>query len=143
MIVCQRSLRKKKSYFLAYIFVLAHIAPYICENLDRVKQTTISCAVIEREIEEIKPSLVREELNVSSIRVDSVLARLYHLSRSAAQELVAGGNLLVNGRSVLSISYEPKEGDVLTVRGYGKLIYRGPEHETKKGRLVVSVDRYI
>ena len=36
-----------------------------------------------------------------------------------------------------------KDGAVLSVRGYGKYIFRGEEHETKKGRLVVAVDKYV
>ena len=125
-----------------YIFALAHIAPFICEQLTRVRHTSISCEVMEDAPEDAGPSLEREELNVSAARVDSIIARLYHLARSAAQTLVTGGLVYVNGRSVLSASLELKEDDVVSVRGHGKFIYRGMLHKTKKGRMAVSVDRY-
>ncbi len=126
----------------AYVFALSHIAPFICEHLTSVRHTNVSCALTDSASEDVRPVLVREELNVSTVRIDSIIARLYHLSRGAAQGLIAGGQMLVNGRSELSISFRPKEDDVIAVRGYGKFVYRGLPHETKKGRQVVSVDRY-
>lgn len=126
----------------AYLFSLSHIAPFICENLRRIKHTDVACAVLEEAPEDAGPHLVRESLNVSAVRIDSIIARLYHLSRGSAQQLITGGDLLVNGRSVLSVSYQPKPDDVCSLRGYGKFIYRGELHETKKGRLQVAVDRY-
>jgi RNA-binding protein YlmH len=36
-----------------------------------------------------------------------------------------------------------KEGDILTVRGFGKAVYDGIEHETKKNRLWVLLRKYV
>ena len=68
---------------------------------------------------------------------------VFHLSRSAArekieQELVCAGGILVK-----SISYMPREGESISVRGYGKFIYKGTGGQTKKGRLIAKVERFL
>ena len=49
----------------------------------------------------------------------------------------------MNGRVILDKSTRLKEGDVLSVRGFGKAVYDGIEHETKKNRLWVSLRKYV
>ena len=126
----------------AYIFVIERIAPYIIENLRRVKHTDIDCVIVTEPPEDIRPVLKEETVVVSGIRIDSIIAKLYRLSRSTAQELIASGKLLVNGRLKESAGFVPKEGDVIALRGYGKFVYRGESRETKKGRLAVKVEKY-
>jgi RNA-binding protein YlmH len=49
----------------------------------------------------------------------------------------------VNHFTVSSVSHELKEGDILSVRGFGKAVYDGLERETKKGRLWVSLRKLV
>ena len=127
----------------AFVFVIEHMAGYVMEHLDRVRHTSVRCSLCGEVPEAFRPQLAEEELIVSSIRADAVLCRLYHLSRGKAQELVKDGKLLINGRVSLSVSYEPKEGDVIVLRGYGKSIFRGKRADTKKGKEIVVLARYI
>ena len=114
----------------AYLFALEHMAPFIMENLDRVKHTSVRCEVLEEVPEDIKPVLEEEDLIVSNIRIDAILSKLYHLARGTAQEMVREGRVLVNGRQIMSTSFEPKDGDVLVLRGYGKARFVGKSGDT-------------
>lgn len=127
----------------AYLFALEHMAPFIMENLDRVKHTSVTCEVLEEALEDIKPVLEEEDLIVSNIRIDAILSKLYHLARGTAQEMVREGRVLVNGRQIMSTSFEPKDGDVLVLRGYGKAKYVGKSGDTRKGKQVVKVMKYV
>ena len=49
---------------------------------------------------------------------------------------------MVNGRLVTSNGYEPKEGDIVSVRGMGKFRFAGEGTRTRKNRLSVTVLRY-
>jgi RNA-binding protein YlmH len=40
-------------------------------------------------------------------------------------------------------SYTLKEGDILVIRGLGKFIYNGCGNETRKGRVYVSLQKYV
>lgn len=36
-----------------------------------------------------------------------------------------------------------KDGDTVSVRGFGKFIFRGEKNTTKKGRLVIGADLFV
>lgn len=128
---------------VGYIFVVERIADYIRENLGQVKRTHVKCQVLEEMPGEIKPQLEAVELIVASIRMDSIIAKLYHLSRNQALDLFRKKLVLVNGRIFENNSGNPKDGDVVAVRGYGKFIFRNVQYDTKKGKQAILVERYI
>lgn len=127
----------------AYVFVAERIAEYICEGLDKVRHTSVKCILPDELPKEVQPELELTELIVSSVRMDSIVAKLYHLSRNQSLELFRKRLILVNGRVYENNSGTPKEGDVIAVRGYGKFIYKRIAYDTKKGKQAIEVERYI
>ena len=94
---------------VAYLFALERIAPYLCENLTRVRHTAVSAAVTEDLPE---GDLYRTEavsLNVTSLRADCAVAALYHLYRGAAEKLFSAQKVFINGRLTESGSAQLKE----------------------------------
>lgn len=128
---------------IGYVFVVEHIADYIQENLGQVKHTHVKCQLLEEMPEEVKPQLEEAELIVASIRLDTIVAKLYHLSRNQSLDLFRKKLILVNGRVWENNSGAPKEGDVVAVRGHGKFIFRGVMHDTRKGKQAILVERYV
>ena len=126
----------------AYVFCVSRITAFICENLTQVRHTSVRCVVPEAFPEEVRPQLVPVAVNTASERIDAVTAGLYHLPRAKAKELLGSGSVLVDGRECKNGSRLLKEGDRVSVRGFGKYVYRGIQDRTRKGREVVLVDRY-
>lgn len=127
----------------AFLFVLRDMAEMITEELTQVRRTTVVTEQVSAL--ECTASQRREEVagSVASARIDALIGMVFHLSRSAArekieQELVCAGGILVK-----SISYMPREGESISVRGYGKFIYKGTGGQTKKGRLIAKVERFL
>ena len=56
---------------------------------------------------------------------------------------IEGGQVFVNGKLITSNGYEPKDGDIISVRGKGRFIFDGVSHQTKKGRCSVRIMRYV
>ena len=112
------------------------------ENLDKVKHTSVRCAIADAatELSVKEPEEIR--FTVSSERVDGILAKVYHLSRNQSLELFRERKVYVNGRLNENNSYAMKEGDMVSVRGYGRFVYYGAGHETKKGKWSVSAGVY-
>ena len=123
----------------AYLFCLAELADFICEHLTQVRHTTVRCIPADRLPEEALPQLETRELVVASLRLDAIIAALYHLSRGESQQLVEKGRVFVSDRQILSSSYAPKPGERISVRGYGRFFYEGIRLETRKGRIRVSL----
>ena len=124
------------------LFCQESIAPYLLENLHQVKHTNIKCRITDdiAALQTAEPNEVM--ITVSSVRIDSVIAKLYHISRSQSLDLFHSGRIFVNGIIMENNSYQLKKGDAVTVRGYGKFIYYAPSGETKKGKERISVGMF-
>ena len=127
----------------AWIFAEEAMAEYIAENLTRVKHTAVRCGLCETVPPEAAPRTESVKVIAPSARLDAVLAKLLHLSRGKAKELFTRKEVFVNGLVCENESMEPKEGDVISIRGYGKCIYRGINGATRKGSAVVELERYL
>ena len=128
---------------VAYLFALERIAPFVCENLSSVRHTSVSCEITEKPPE---GSLFRTEtvsLNVSSLRIDCIVSAIYNLSRGNAEKLFDAQKVFVDGRLTLNDSLLLKENNTVSVRGFGRFIYRETTGKSKKGRLFISAEKYI
>lgn len=128
---------------VAYLFALERIAPYLCENLTKVKHTTVSCALTDSLPD---GPLFRTEpitLNVSSLRVDCVVAAVCKLSRGNAEKLFASQKVFIDGRLCPGGAVVLKEGDTVSVRGFGRFIFRSVTGNSKKGRSFICIEKYI
>lgn len=132
-------LKDKESYF----FCLEGMKDYICDNLTKIRHTNVICEQIPELPEEFKPELREEQYIIASERCDALVAKIYNLSRGKCIPLFREKKVFVNSRQYENNSGVLKNGDVVSVRGYGKFIYRGVIRETKKGRLTVSVEKYV
>lgn len=80
---------------------------------------------------------------VSSLRLDSVLSSGFSISRQKAADAVTAGRVEVNWLACAKPDRAVTEGDVLTVRGLGKCKLTAVGGPTKKGRLPVTLIRYL
>lgn len=128
---------------VGYVFADEEIAKFITGELMRVKRTDVKASVID---ELPKGELYKTEdrrIQIQSERIDAVIAKTYALSREDAQALAKRSLVFVNGREISSSSYTPKENDTVSVRGYGRLIYRGFDSTSRKGKLNAIVSVYV
>ena len=126
----------------AIVFCQESIFPYLTENLLQVRHTHVKCSGTEAEEQLQAPVMEEVSLSVSSARVDTVISKVYNIARSQSPELFKAGRVYVNGRATGNNSYVLKNGDTVTVRGFGRFIYIGGQGETRKGKLRVGIEVY-
>lgn len=80
---------------------------------------------------------------VASPRLDAVLGSGFSLSRSKAAAYIAAGKAAVNHRECRKADRPVEEGDVLTCRGLGKCVVKEVPGQSKKGRTMLVIERYI
>ena len=80
---------------------------------------------------------------VATPRLDAVLAAGFSLSRSKAAGCISAGKVAVNHRECLKSDKLVEEGDVLTCRGLGKCVVKEVPGQSKKGRTMLVLERYI
>jgi RNA-binding protein YlmH len=128
----------------ALLFCLNTICEFIRQNLKTVSRSSVSCSLAdlkdlripERKYEEITGS-------VASLRLDSVLSVAIGKSRSFSQEILSAGAVQLNYNEITDLSHIMNAGDILSVRGYGKFIFDGNSHISKKGRNIIKLRKYI
>jgi len=126
----------------AYLFCEERVSPYIQEHFTQARRTFLSCAPAAPP-EGALYTTRRLSVQVSSQRLDALIARVYKMSRGEAQLLFPAGKVYVSGRLCESPGRAPQEGDVISVRGFGRFRYQGVESLSKKGKENTAVDVYI
>ncbi len=128
---------------VAYVFATMDIAQMICNELIRIKHTSVKCEIVTSDECNIRPKFEEVTGSVASERIDAILAFVYHLSRSEAQKLIESESVFIDGRTAYSGGYDIKPGSRVSVRGHGKFIYDGQTGTTRKGRLFVKVRVFV
>lgn len=127
----------------AAVFARDEIVDYIAKNLTRIRHTTIQVAVKKTSDISYNPRYEEIKGTVPSVRLDTVLSVAYPLSRSKLTAYITNARVFVNGKLITSNGYHLKDGDIISVRGLGRISYEGILSETKKGRYMISVRKYI
>ncbi len=119
----------------AYVICHEDIADFIIEELKYVKRTAVQCEKFDTLPDSYTPRIRSEHSIVASLRLDCVIATAFHLSRKEAQQKIEKEFVFVDSRLIHSCNVTLKEGQVISVRGYGKFILRTIGGNTKKGRM--------
>lgn len=128
---------------IGFVFCYQTIFEFLIDSLFRIKHTHVVCEKLEeKEMKKIELKFDEITGTVAGIRLDSVLSVALHASRSRLSQLILSGMVFVNGKSVLSNGYHLKEGDILSVRGFGKFIYQKVTGQTRKGRYAITILKY-
>ena len=128
---------------VGYFFVKEEICEYILTSLERVRRTDVKVSVSDDDLGGELYKTERRRLLAQGERTDALIAKLFNISRDDSQALFKKGVVFADGRQLNSASYIPKENEVISVRGYGRFIYRGYSSLSKKGKLNIEVDLYI
>jgi RNA-binding protein YlmH len=126
----------------AYVLVHEQIAPYIQSELTRVRHTVVVVETDETFAPDVIVHLADEEIMASSERLDGIVAKVYHLSRSDSAQTVFDGLVFVNGSLTQNGGKILSAGDIVSVRGYGRFLYDGVAAQSKKGKLRIRIRKY-
>ncbi len=127
----------------ALIFVKAEIAEYILINLEKIGRHGIKTELYDsNEIEIPKPKTREIKGTVSSLRLDAVLSLGAGISRSRGAELIGQGLVSLNFEACESVSHEIGEGDLISVRGFGRMKLIEIGGVTRKGRTGIVIEKY-
>lgn len=124
-----------------YVMVKEAIAPYLQQQVTRVRRASLCFTRFEKEV----PHTVNSELrtyNVSSLRLDAIVGALCHLSRGKAAALIEGGAVKVNDMPLEQCSALCNNNSAISIRGYGRFQFIGVQGTTRKKRCVIEVKVY-
>ena len=79
---------------------------------------------------------------VQSLRLDSVLSNAIKTSREKTQELIRAKGVVLNHVEVFDPSLKIEEGDVFSVKGFGKFVLREIGGFSKKDRTFITIEKF-
>lgn len=126
----------------AYVAALPAIAGYLEQHLDSVGSASVRSSEYDGEMPAAEQG-ARTVVNVPSLRLDAVLAQTLRLSRAKAQTLIRGGAVNRNWAEETRPDVELAEGDVISVRGHGRVKIHAVQGESRKGRLFIEVETFL
>ena len=121
-----------------FFFAKEEIVPYILEQLTSVRHTVVTLEAEQEGNINCVPHFEEKEAIVTSNRLDAVIAAICNISRSASLRMIQEGKIFVNGAESLHNTYYCKQGDVLSIRGFGKIRFGETLGVTKKDRIRFS-----
>lgn len=125
-----------------YLTNLTRMNSFLEENLYKIKNQLITLERVET-IDLKKNHYQVLHLTISSYRLDHFVSLLSKKSRSLSIEILKRGDVLLNYQEIHRGEIQLKEGDVLSIRHVGKFRLMEEETQTKKGKRIVEVWKYL
>lgn len=114
----------------------------IIENIDKISNVPVKVEFAKEE-EVPKTNFKKIIITVSSLRLDSVISETMNISRQRAADEIVKGNIMLNYVINKEKSFEIKEGDIISIRKFGKFKLGNEITITKKGKKRISLNKYI
>jgi len=127
----------------AQLLVVPELAEYLKTSLNSVR--SVQVIVEERELSSLRvaPPKVQDIRSVeASLRLDAIASAGFRMPRSKCADMVNKGDVRVNWKEVTKGGKSVQTGDIISIRGKGRLEV-GEIQQTKKGRFAVNMTRYV
>ena len=124
--------------------VLSETADIVRSQLDKVGRYPVKAAPLaldELTVPERTVKLVRDTF--ATLRLDAVAASAFSLPRSKAAALITSGRVSLNHVECTKPDRPVNEGDIITCRGSGKCVVKSINGQSKKGRIMAELERYV
>jgi RNA-binding protein YlmH len=123
-------------------FTASEISDYLKSNLESIGRASIRLKELALEEAITTDELWMEQaITVTSLRLDTIISGIHHISRQKSQLFIQQGLVKVNWTSIENVSFECAEGDLLSVRGYGRVKILSIEGRTKKDKWRIVVGK--
>ena len=128
----------------AYIFLCSDISEFVKENLSKVGKIGVFAEFADAE----KIVLPEKKFEIAecvsaSLRLDAVVAGLLGKSRNEAKNLILSGRVFVNHFETEKTDFLINEGDLLSIRGFGRAKLSEIGAKTRSDRTHLTFKKYI
>ena len=127
----------------AQILCAPEMATFLTTAMTSVRSVPVTCSVESLDALSVPPPRTDVFQTVeASMRLDAVASAGFRMSRSKMSDLIAQGLVRVNWREGCKAKTTVESGDVISLRGKGR-VEVGDVASTKKGKFAVELTRYL
>jgi len=122
------------------LIIASELESYIQLNFDKVGKTKIRLKKIPLDnILIVEENWQESSITCSALRLDAVISSIFNISRAKSQEVINAKRVKVNFKLVELTSFECQEGDVLSIRGFGRAKIIALNGSTKKDKIKMVI----
>jgi photosystem II S4 domain protein len=127
----------------AQAVVVPELVEFLELNLTQVRSVPVKVRPMDLTELKVREPKKKEITTVeASLRLDAIASAGFGMSRSKMADLISGGDVRVNWKEVTQPSQQLKSGDLVAIRGKGRLEV-GDIATTKKERYRVQLTRFV
>ncbi|HEX3044373.1 MAG TPA: YlmH/Sll1252 family protein [Bacillota bacterium] len=126
------------------VILAPELVEFVKLNLTKIGNHKVTVAAIEPEqlnIPNLREKILRS--TVASLRLDAIAALGFGESRTKMVKEIKSNRVKVNWKQVLDPDFDLNPGDVISIRGRGRVIFKEVSGQSKKGRLGVILVRLL
>ncbi len=124
----------------AYLYALPEVATRLPQEWDKAGNVPLRVVLMAEAPTIELPGGEEMRDTVASLRLDSVLAAGMRTSRAKATELIRAGAVMVDHTPEERIDRLLTEGQLMSIRGFGRIRLTGVGDRTRKDRLPVTLE---
>ncbi len=123
-------------------FAAGEISQYIKSNVESIGRSGVKLMETGfNQMIKTKELWNEQDLTVSSLRLDTVISGIYHVSRQKSQLFIKQGLVKVNWALIDNPAFECDAGDIISVRGYGRSRIKSIDGKTKKEKWRINTEK--
>jgi photosystem II S4 domain protein len=127
----------------AQAIVVPELVDFLETSLTQVRSVPVKTQRTDLSLLKIREPKKKELTTVeASMRLDAIASAGFGMSRSKMVDLISSGDVRVNWKEMTQASHQLKSGDLVAIRGKGRLEL-GEVAVTKKDRYRVQLTRYM
>jgi RNA-binding protein YlmH len=113
------------------------------DNLSKIRHTFVDLSE-EIEYRQLSSNIQLEEQydTIASNRIDCIIAKAFHVSRSESAQLLMEEKVFINGKCITNCNQSCENGSIVSVRGKARFIFEDCNSTSKKGKLRVKFSFY-
>lgn len=126
-----------------YIFVLPHLVDDIKYHMQEIRNERVKISEVDIDIKEnFKQEYITKEYIVSSLRIDNIVSTITNESRNSVLDKFKNNEIYLNYEDSVKPTRTLHEGDIFSIRRYGKYKFNSILKNTKKGGYIIEVLMY-
>ena len=127
----------------AQAIVVPELVEFLQMSLKQVRSVSVQTRPVDFSELKVREPKKKELTTVeASLRLDAVASAGFGMSRSKMVDFIEGGDVRVNWKDISQASAQVKSGDLIAIRGKGRLEV-GDIAVTKKDRYRIQLTRYM
>ena len=129
----------------ADIIIDKDISKFLLENLGSLTRFSKS-TITEEDVENLRTVEIKKEeieIIVSSLRLDNVISELARCSRNKGLDIINMVRVFVNFQCETKKTKQIKPGDMVTIRGKGRFYIKDIVGQTRSGRTIIKVEKFV